>query len=224
MAVGYNFGEQDHAIVEKWNGRAWRKQATPRPAKSTQLLGVSCSEAHACTAVGYQHNDTGNARPLAESWNGKQWRVLAVPLPHGAPAGIFEAVSCTSPRGCTATGTDFDAHGPTLAERWNGKTWRVEPTPNPANYRNSIAEVALDGISCTSAQACTASGDDSPGGAADYFIESWNGRRWRLEAAPHPAGFAHGALLAMSCASARCTAVGAYTGEVRLQVNLALAG
>jgi hypothetical protein len=136
---------------------------------------------------------------------------------------MLEAVSCTSPRRCTATGGDFDARRPTLAERWNGRRWRVEPTPNPANHRNSIGEVALDGVSCTSARACTASGDYSPGGRAEYFIESWNGRRWRMEAAPHPAGFVHGALLAMSCALARCTAVGAYTGQVRLQVTLAMA-
>jgi hypothetical protein len=146
-----------------------------------------------------------------------------VPLPQGAPAGMLEAVSCTSPRRCTATGTDFDARGPTLAERWNGRTWRVQPTPNPPDYASSFGEVALDGVSCTSARACTASGDYSPGGAAAYFIESWNGRRWRLEAVPHPADFQRGALLAIACAPARCTAVGAYTGSVRIQVTLAMA-
>jgi hypothetical protein len=110
-----------------------------------------------------------------------------------------------------------------LAERWNGKNWRLERTPNPADYRESFGSVALDGVSCTSANACTASGDYSPHGAAAYVIESWNGKRRRLEAAPHPGGFARRALLSMSCASARCTAVGAYTGKVRLQVTLAMA-
>jgi hypothetical protein len=136
---------------------------------------------------------------------------------------MFEAVSCTSPRACTATGTDFDPAGPTLAERWNGKIWRVERTPNPANYSASFGEVALDGVSCTSAKACTASGDYSPGGAAAYFIESWNGKRWRLQPTPRPAGFERGALLGVSCAATRCSAVGAYTGRVRLQVTLAMA-
>ena len=192
-------------------------QAIPHPAGSTRLLGVSCSSVRACTAVGYQQG-TGNARPLAESWNGKLWRVHTVPLPH---AGMFEAVSCTSPAACTATGAEFDKGDATLAERWNGKTWRAQRTPNPPNSRASLGSVALDGVSCTAANACTASGDYSPG-ASDYFVESWNGRGWRLQAGPRPAGFAHGALLGISCARTRCTAVGAYTGPVHVQLTLAM--
>lgn len=220
MAVGHDFAARPRAIVESWNGRAWHIRTMRR--HGTAFLGVSCSRARACTAVGYEQ---GNAtRPLAAAWNGKRWRVRVAPLPRGAPAGMFEAVSCTARRRCTATGTDFGTRAPALAERWNGRTWHIQRTPSPPNYRNSVGEVALDGVSCTSARACAASGDYSPGGAAAYFIEAWNGRRWRLEPTPRPAGFMRGALLAMSCASARCTAVGAYTGPVRLQVTLAMAG
>jgi hypothetical protein len=212
------------AIVERWDGTSWRIQAVPQLPKDTYLLGVSCPNAHACTAVGW-NNATGDARPLAESWNGKNWQVQAVPLPHGEPGGIFDAVSCTSLHACTATGTDFNPgpSGPTLAERWDGKTWRIERTPNPANVSLSVSEVALDGVSCTSAKACTAIGEYSPDHAPAYFIESWNGKRWQLEPAPHPADFAHGALLGIACTAARCTAVGAYTSQVRLQATLAMA-
>jgi hypothetical protein len=84
----------------------------------------------ACTAVGY-HAGTGGARPLAEAWNGTRWHIQTVPLPHGSPGGILAAVSCTSPRACTATGANFSATGPTLAERWNGTRWRVQPAPYP---------------------------------------------------------------------------------------------
>jgi hypothetical protein len=135
---------------------------------------------------------------------------------------MFDAVSCTTPAACTATGTALDT-GTTLAERWNGRAWRIQPTPNPADYRTSISEIALTGVSCTSPTRCTASGDYSPGGPTKYFVESWNGTSWQLKTMPQPADFQHGALLAMSCALTRCTAVGAYTGNVRLQVTLALA-
>jgi hypothetical protein len=223
VAVGNDSAGSQQAIVERWNGKTWRVQVIPQPAQSTHFLGVSCSSARACTAVGYETN--GNARPVAMSWNGKSWQLQAVPLPPRARAGVFEAVSCTSAAACTATGTDFShPSGPTLAERWNGKSWRVELTPNPANYSASSSEVALDGVACTSANACTAIGDYTPGHASAYFIESWDRNRWRLDPAPHPAGFAHGALLGISCVSARCTAVGAYSGNVRLQVTLAMAG
>lgn len=112
----------------------------------------------------------------------------------------------------------------TLAERWNGRSWRVQPTPNPPNFRSSFGGLALDGVSCPAARSCTATGEYSPGGLAAYFIESWDGRSWRLQTAPHPSDFLHGALLGISCRRARCVAVGAYTGVLRLQQPLALAG
>lgn len=222
VAVG--FSQKPQAIIARWNGKSWRTQAVPSAARRARLVSVSCSGARTCTAVGYQTGAT-SARPVAVSWNGTHWRARAVPLPQGAPAGIFDAVSCTSAKACTATGSDFThPSGPTLAERWNGKSWQVQPTPNPANYATSVSEVELDGVSCTSATACTAIGEYSPGNAAAYFVESWNGTAWRLEPAPMPADFAHGSLLGISCRSSRCTAVGAYTGSVRVQVPLALGG
>jgi hypothetical protein len=135
----------------------------------------------------------------------------------------LSAVSCTSPHACTATGTDFGATHPTLAERWNGTRWRVQATPSPANFQQSASAIALDGVSCTSATACAASGEYSPGGLAAYFIEMWNGKKWRLATTPVPAGFSHGALLGMACATDRCAAVGAWSGGALLQATLALA-
>lgn len=220
MAVGFTLVNSPKAIIERWNGQRWRMQTIPRPATSTRFLEVSCSAMRACTAVGYQSSATGSTRPLAESWNGKTWKVQGVRLPQ---AGMFDAVSCTSPSACTATGTELDTGGTALAERWNGKTWRMQTTPNPPNYTSSFGDVRLNGISCTSTKACTASGDYSPGGAAAYFVDSWNGKGWQLKPTPRPAGFQRGALLAVSCSFLRCTAVGAYTGQVHLQVTLAMA-
>jgi hypothetical protein len=211
------------AMAERWNGMAWRVQAMPQPSTRTWFFAVSCSAARACTAVGYQNNGIGDSRPLAEAWNGTQWRALTVPLPHAAPGGAFSAVSCTAPGACTASGTSFSATSPTLAERWNGTHWRIQPTPSPANYQSSFAEVALDGVSCTSARACTASGEYSPGGMAAYFLEEWNGQSWRLVTAPVPADFVSGTLLGVSCHCGWCTAVGAWAGGPIPQATLAMA-
>jgi hypothetical protein len=211
------------AEAERWNGTTWRIQPLPRPAKVTQLFGVSCPAARACTTVGYQNTGTGDAQPLAEAWNGTKWHVQAVPLPRKAPGGTLSAVSCTAPSACTATGTNFSTTGPTLAERWNGTSWRVQPTPNPPNFTTSREEPALNGVSCTSATACTATGQYAPGGNAAYFLEAWNGRGWRLVTAPHPVGFAQGALNGISCAPTRCTAVGAWSGGPVPVATLAMA-
>ena len=232
VAVGHTLVSPGKAIAEMWNGRIWRLQATPQLGGDTSLSGVSCARARFCTAVG-SNNATGNTRPLAESWNGQTWRVQAVPLPQvtsppGGPrvpqSGLFEAVSCRSLTACTATGAEFNnpAFGPTLAERWNGRVWRVERTPKPADWTASAAQPMLNGVACSSANACTATGEYNPGHRTQYFVDSWNGTRWRLQSVPHPADFVHGALLGIACTSAHCVAVGAYTGRVRTQVTLAI--
>jgi hypothetical protein len=132
-------------------------------------------------------------------------------------------VSCTAPRACTATGGSFGTAGPTLAERWDGTRWRIQPTPSPANSGTSHREPELNAVSCASATACTASGAYAPGGHPAYFLEAWNGRSWRLVTVPHPAGFGSGALNGISCALARCTAVGAWSGGPIYTATLAMA-
>jgi hypothetical protein len=223
-AVGYysTAAGRALAVAERWNGTRWRIQAVPRPAASTWFYAVSCSTAHTCTAVGY-YTGSGGVRPLAEAWNGTRWHVRAVPLPRGAPGGILAAVSCTAPRACTATGGSFGTAGPTLAERWDGTRWRIQPTPSPANSGTSHREPELNAVSCASATACTASGAYAPGGHPAYFLEAWNGRSWRLVTVPHPAGFGSGALNGISCALARCTAVGAWSGGPIYTATLAMA-
>ena len=213
-------------LAERWNGATWRIQAVPKPAMSASFHAVSCSTAHACTAVGF-HAGAGGTRPMAVAWNGTAWHIQAVPLPpasSGSSGGILAAVSCTSPSACTATGANFNNTRPTLAARWNGTSWRIQPTPSPPDFTTSTQEVTLNGVSCASATACTASGQYAPDNNGAYFLEAWNGRSWRLVAAPHPAGFGSGALNSMSCVPARCTAVGAWSGGPIFVATLAMAG
>jgi hypothetical protein len=59
----------------------------------------------------------------------------------------------------------------TLAETWNGKTWAIEPTPDPTRAQYS----GLGGVSCTSAEACTAVGDyDDSADIEVTLAEAWN--------------------------------------------------
>jgi hypothetical protein len=53
---GYtNSGVTGVTLAERWNGTSWAIQATPNPSgvKASSLIGVSCTSATACTAVGY---------------------------------------------------------------------------------------------------------------------------------------------------------------------------
>ena len=155
---------------------------------STYLTGVSCTSATACTAAGHSaKGNNGISRPLAEAWNGKTWSIQATPRLSSADA-FFAGVSCTSAVACTAAGVGQgpgdevtgafwpsggsramgsgglpperwsappgQQGGGTLAEAWRGKNWSVQPTPNPAGSGGTFFE----GVSCSSAAACTAIG------------------------------------------------------------------
>ena len=88
-------------------------------------------------------------------------------------------------------------------------TWSVVPSRNikPATNDNE-----LNAVSCVSAAACVAVGEQAGrhanGTPVTALIESWNGTSWSVVPSPRP-GYRN-ALYGVSCTSAvRCTAVGA---------------
>jgi hypothetical protein len=108
-------------LAEGWNGTSWSIQATPNPAGSgaAELLGLSCTSATACTAVGSYFSLSHSAYlSLAEGWNGTSWSVQSTRNP--AIPTTFSGVSCTSATACTAVG-NFSNTGTNvpLAERYS---------------------------------------------------------------------------------------------------------
>jgi hypothetical protein len=197
-------------LAERWNGTSWKTQTTPNPAGAgySQLNGVSCTSASACTAVGYYYNTSGIYFALAEGWNGTSWTIHATVKPAGSSEPELEGVSCTSASACTAAGgyeNSSDAYR-TLAERWNGTSWKIQSTTNPGPESDY-----LYGASCTSASACTAVGYQQLNTSAKVTLaERWNGTTWTTQTTPNPAGPTD-VFSGVSCASATaCTAVGSY--------------
>ena len=83
-------------------------------------------------------------------------------------------------------------------------TWSVVPSPNEG------AGSSLQGVSCSSAAACTAVGYYLTSGSLQQrtFIESWNGTSWSVVPSPNRPT-ADSSLAGVSCISAAaCTAVG----------------
>jgi hypothetical protein len=199
-------------LAERWNGKAWRIQATPTPKGTTgdNLYGVSCPSPSACTAVGDAFSTKAATDvPLAESWNGKSWRIETTPSARGGTNATLFAVSCTSASACTAVG-DYMKSGlnESLVERWNGKAWAVQAAAKADRL------TFLMGVSCASARACTAVGYQNTGsGDAKPLAEGWNGKSWTAQKAPLPKGAPGGAFDAVSCTSATaCTATGTNFG------------
>ena len=198
----------------------WSIQATPNPTgvSASALEGVSCSAATACIGVGDINGISGPAGPLAEQWDGTAWSTQPNP-----PGQYLTGVSCTSTAACTAVGDyrvcqlgqcrPFYVHVLTLAERWNGSGWLIQPTPNPSTFDN-----VLDGVSCSSATACTAVGS----GVNAPLAERWNGAGWSIQPTPKPAGTQPVSLFSVSCpTAAECTAVGDYESSATGYIPLA---
>jgi hypothetical protein len=208
-------------LAERWNGTAWAIQHTPNPrgAQGSALLGVSCTSASACTAIGSYDTSTSAGVTLAERWNGTAWAIQPTPN-RGAYGSVLDGVSCTSPAACTAAGYYSTSSGTemTLAERWNGTAWAIKPTPSPATFGYNF----LTGVSCTSASACTASGYYLASTGQVPLTERWNGTAWAIQHAPNPRGALDSVLYGVSCASASaCTASGDYYTSGGAQLTLA---
>ena len=201
------------SLAEQWNGTSWVVEPTPKPSNAvfSQLNGVSCAAAMACTAVGsYILTPSGLTVTLAERWNGSSWTIQTTPNPSGASGAELNGVSCTAATACTAVGGDFATSGltTTLAERWNGTSWTIQGTPNPPGVRFSV----FTSVSCATATACTATGNSLF--VAAPLAERWNGTTWAINPVPSPSSAAFSELGGVSCtAASACTAVGGFAAS-----------
>ena len=220
---GYVQGEGglEKSLAERWNGAEWAETQSPPAhagARLSVLRAVSCSSATACIAVGEYENEQGVHLALSEKLSGKEWTVQSTPEPAEASEDALRGVSCYSAKACLAVGFYKNASGRdlTLAESWNGKAWTVvESTPNPIGAQNSF----LTGVSCTSAEVCTASGSYvNDEGTKTAIVESWNANTTGVFTAPEwyiqslaPSEAKSSLLTGVSCTSStQCTAVGWY--------------
>jgi hypothetical protein len=209
LAVGSYLTVRGRSVLlaERWNGTRWRIQPAPRPphTSQSQFLAVSCTSARDCTAVGAKLNQAKAVLPFAERWTGTRWLLQHTRVPGRSVGSAYVAVSCVSSSTCTAAGS-FETRGAilTLAAARRGGPWRTQPTPNPIGTEGGV----LDGVSCSSANACTAVGGYTNGGGRGVALaERWNGKGWRIQSTPAEGTFA--TFVSVSCpTSAACMAVG----------------
>jgi hypothetical protein len=187
-------GTASGPLAEQWAGVASMIQPN---SQRQYLTGAYCVPAGVCTAVG----------PGAYGWNGTAWSTEPTPS-EGNDGSFLHDVSCTAANACTAVGaySVYEQHCVftfSLAERWNCATWSIQPTPNPTRYRG-----ALDGVSCTSADACTAVGFYTNTFVVYVALaERWRGSAWAID--PRPIESGDNVLEDLACtANNACTAVG----------------
>jgi hypothetical protein len=85
-------------------GSATTTMASTVPAPAN-LVGISCTSARFCMAVG---TDSTTTRVAAEWWNGHHWNRLPIPNPGGISDAYLGAVSCPFAAECVAVGWGQD--------------------------------------------------------------------------------------------------------------------
>jgi hypothetical protein len=211
-------GNQNVATVERWNGSAWNRQtpALPSGATSSSLLGVSCTAASHCMAVGSYTFTSGDTFMLGDTWDGATWKVTPIAPLIGSELSTLRSVACPSSTDCLAVGDGTSSANKEVpvSERWDGTSWRLlsVPIPSGASY------VKVMGVSCSSSTVCTAVGSvgsrDPSSGAEFTLADRWNGTTWTLETTVNPGGEMYRELQSVSCpTSTFCMAVGNVTNS-----------
>ncbi|HEV8065191.1 MAG TPA: hypothetical protein VGP46_10185, partial [Acidimicrobiales bacterium] len=125
----------------------------------------------------------------------------------------INSISCFSASFCMAVG-QFDDYGTTMtySARWNGSSWSTVAVPQYVS-RSEVRLQQLLGVSCWSADACTAVGyalDLDDDNALTVF---WNGSKWTLDV-PTLTSNNTPTLSSVSCVgNGACVAVGTDAGQ-----------
>jgi len=139
-------------------GGVWRTatQVPGSPSGSGELLGVSCTGAGSCTAVGDDVIEPMYATETAGVWG----------APTEAPGfpccAVFYGVSCTGTGSCTAVGK-YGPDTPIYATDTGGVWGMATAVPSSPSGNGNF-----NGVSCTGAGRCTAVGQGGNGGQPIY--------------------------------------------------------
>jgi hypothetical protein len=83
--------------------------------------------------------------------------------------------------------------------------WKIQAPPSPAAARFP----GFGAVSCGSLTSCIAVGGDTKAKTYQTLAEHWNGKAWKIQVTPNPAGATDVGLEAISCTTAAsCMAVG----------------
>jgi uncharacterized membrane protein len=107
------------ALIERWNGRAWRVVSAPNG--TAGLFGVAATSASNAWAVGVPTGAAGRTSGIMH-WNGRAWKLVPSPNPAGAEHVL--GVTALSPTHAWAVGeTEATTPFEGVISGWNGAAW-----------------------------------------------------------------------------------------------------
>lgn len=114
------------SLIERWDGRAWKRVSSPTPGYGAGLSGVVGVSGHSAWAVGASGEGDSPTTTVILHWNGNVWKRVPSPSPGGS--AYLSSVTAVSGGGAWAVGgasnrsrTKFS----TLILHWNGTAWQL---------------------------------------------------------------------------------------------------
>jgi len=138
-AVGSTGFVAGRPLIERWDGRSWRRfpvPGLPRIGSLTSVAAVSARDAWAVGSAG-----AGAGRPLIARWNGTAWRRVPVSL---RSVSLYN-VAAVAGRAAWAAGC---SQGRPAILRWDGRSWTRMP------IRSLRAAGCFDAVAAVSARTC----------------------------------------------------------------------
>ena len=139
-AVGM-FINRPGSLIMHWDGREWRRVATPADVSGV-LLSIAGHSPDDLWAVGtWGRKNQHHPLPLIMHWNGKHWQRTRFAA--GSRAGELYSVSALSATDAWAVGY---ANSGALLLHWNGRSWRQLPAPDSDSREllESVAAITTD--------------------------------------------------------------------------------
>jgi Fibronectin type III domain len=143
-------------LAEAWNGSNWTivPSGNTAPSDYNFLLGVSCTSASSCFAVGYGGSMEST---VVQQWNGQAFTIVASPSLPAWQSSSLVGITCVSATFCVAGGgSDDGTNLQDLVEQWNGSSWTIVPSPSSSS--NGFQDQSLEAMACTSVTVCFGGG------------------------------------------------------------------
>ena len=176
-AVGeFNSGGGDVALMERFNGSAWRKVTIPIPGTPSTLADVSSK--WAVGSFGSSPKQTLVLRRV-----GSSWAQITSPNPSGAVNEVNGVVELSAGNAWAVGDFQGASAQRTLILHWNGTKWRRVASPNAGD---ASTQNYLIGISAVSAHDIWAVGFSGINPTKTLALH-WNGKKWKLVPSPNAA-------------------------------------
>jgi hypothetical protein len=188
-------GAPSRTLLVHWDGRTWRRFASPNPANVQNVLnGVSATSAVDVWVVGCGAG-TGNDSTFITHWDGRRWQRLPNPAPPAKQQlDCLDSVSATSADDVWALADlvsykraqgDLQEQDQVVMEHWDGRRWWLAPN----HGLRRPADSSLDDVVAVTPTLAWAVGCvmDRRGGDKT-LAERWNGKAWRVVKSPSPDG------------------------------------